>query len=240
MSRPSRDLLLFMARSLKDIGRPRDMMKFLRDAIGLNSRLLPDDRRLVGITVKQLVDPLRNSIKFVDCIIPHQVSKSARLHVLALIELRAALFRELSLLCYDLIGVFARQLRLGSKLIDDQVFYFTVEADLYRYICEFAQDADKWEPTNTANERYESAIELGREHLSPLNPILLNARMNFAVFTAEIMDHTQDAVNDLNNTLQQVEKAVADNQRISHEAGKIIKLIEKDIQIWQKRLGDEL
>jgi hypothetical protein len=222
------------------MGRPKDMMKFLRSAIGLNSRLLPDDRRLVGIAVKQLVDPLRNGIKFVDMITPHQISKGCRLNVLALIELRAALFKELSVLCYDLIGVFARQLRAGSKLIDDQVFYFTVEADLYRYICEFAAEADKWEPTNTANERYESAIDLAREHLSPLNPVLLNARLNFSVFTAEIMDRSHEAINESKNILEQVEKSLADNQHVSQEATKIIKLVEKNIEIWQKRLGESI
>jgi hypothetical protein len=151
---------------------------------------------LLGAIFKAIANPLRNNLQFIDSVAQHQRAKGCGPKAQALHDYRKKLFRELSIVCYEMIGLLSRQLIPRANMFDDQIYYLMLTADCYRYISENCDESDKWEPTNSANETYEQTVQVARDHLAPYNPVLLNAILNFTVFTYQILGRRDDAIRD--------------------------------------------
>jgi hypothetical protein len=229
---------LFMSRSAERAQRHRDALVFMRKSISFNSRLVPDDRDLLTVIIKNIFLSYRNTLTFLDSVIMHQMSKMCLQKADAARTYRAELFREMSILAFDAIGLFTRQLIPATPNRDDHVHYTTLTGDMYRYICEFVEEAQKWEPTNNANERYEQAIQIAQGHFSPYNVLLLRATVNFAVFTSEILDRREEAVALAKKTIDAAEEAAdSDVHIITRDEQRELDHLRRNVEMWEAQLA---
>jgi 14-3-3 protein epsilon len=139
-------------------------------------------------------------------------------------------------MCYDMIGLLSRQLIPSAKVFQDQIYYLTLTADCYRYVCESCDESEKWEPTNSANEKYEQTVQMAKDHLATCNPLLLNAVLNFTVFTSQILGRREDAIREAKTAIDDAEAAAReDRKELLPEAEHIIAMMKKNIEMWQKQ-----
>ncbi len=226
---------------MEKLGRWRDLIDFMKGAIGMNSRLNREERDLLAAAYKNGTTQLRNHIRFIDSVILHQRSKGCHARVDCLTEHRQKLLSELSTTCSDVISLTERRLFPSAQTIDDKIFYLSLQGDFYRYLCEFVDESVRWEPANSANECYEKALGLARDHLLPMNPILLNLTMNYAVFIDDILDRRVDAIEESKSALKQIRSAAKSNKNatVSPQAQSAIRRIKSNIDIWTKQTREE-
>jgi hypothetical protein len=177
----------------------------------------------------------RNDLAFLDTVIAHQMAKACLPRVEAVQAFRAVVFKEMSVTAFDAIGMLSRQLIPASRTIEEKVHYLTMQADMYRYVCEFIEEGQKWEPSNAANEKYEEAIQMARMNLAPQNALLLGAVMNFTVFTAQILGQKTEAIAEARKAVELAKEAeeYADYET-SREARVLLELMQKNIEMWEK------
>jgi hypothetical protein len=112
---------LFMSRSAERMHRHHDAFAFLRKVLSFNTQLLSEKRDLFKGVLKDIMLCCRDDITFLDTVIVHQMGKACLVKVEAVQTYRAQVFREMSTLAFESIGICARQLIPASHTIDAQV-----------------------------------------------------------------------------------------------------------------------
>ena len=237
MSVEQRGAVMALVRAAEQLERYDDMIKYVKDYIGMNAHLSPDDRAVFGAAYKQFVKPIRNHLAFLDLVLAHLNSKQDVRMGEAVKRYRDAVLEELNEACKDLIDVVGNRLMPNTQSVDDQIFYLALKGDFYRYMCEFADEKGQWDPSNNAMECYEKALEHARKHLMPVNPMVLNLVMNYCVFLAEILDRKDDAIAETKKLLKSIHETIEDNGKevVTDDAKEIIKKIRANVDIWMKQ-----
>ena len=143
--------------------------------------------------------------------------------------------KELKNFCYDMTRLIDKRLFPSARSFEDQILYLTLEGDLYRYYCELAPNHDQWEANNSANECYDKALGIARDHLMATNATRLNAVLNMTVFTAEILERRETAIEQSKETITSVDDCMRTEgiKELTAEAQNAIQLMKKNIVIWE-------
>lgn len=240
MTLAQREMAFFMARTLDQMGRYDGVINYIKKAAGINSKFETEDLKFVTAAVKRAATPLRNHIRFIDRVICHQKSKGATNIVERLTFYQIDLQKELKNFCYDIIRVIDRRLFPSSRSFDDQIIYLTLQGDLYRYYCEVAPEYDQWEARNGANECYDKAMTIARDHLLATNATRLNTILNMTVFMAQILEKRQEAIHESRNTIESVSDCMKTEgiKGLTAEAQSALDLMNKNIVIWENYKED--
>ena len=242
MTHAERSNLIFCARVAEKIERWKDMVKWMKDFVYLGSHLSPEDRAVFAAAYKSQVTSMRSHIQFLDSMMQYQQFKGNDNNVNALKVHRERVLQELKDVCDDAIDVINRRLFPSAQTFDDKVFYLSLEADFCRYFCEYSDAKDIWEHQNSAYEFYTKALTISKEHLMPVNPMVLNLIMNYTVFVDGVLNRKEEAIQEAADALKSVHKFIKRNGKdvVSEEAREIIGKIRANIDIWQKQKEEEV
>ena len=226
-----------LVRTAEQLERWTDMVMFMKQYVGMNAHLSPDDRVVFAATYKQRIRPIRNHLAFLDILIGHLNSKQKYGLADQVRHYRMGVLGELQSVCKDCADVVDNELFPATQSFDDQIFYLWLKGDVYRYVCEFTTDKDTWNPTKTALDCYERALDMARRHLMPVNPMVLNLVMNYCVFIEQIMGRKDDAIAETKKLLASIQETVEDNGKevVTDEAREIIKRIRANVDIWMSQ-----
>jgi len=126
------------------------MLDFIKESVNTDARMPPDDRPLLALARTMTATLLRNLLTFLDYVIRHQTTRGSVARVERLTGYRESVGIELKRFCNDVVSLLDRRLFEANTDVNDRVFY-GVKGDMLRYRCEFAEDAERWEPADAAN-----------------------------------------------------------------------------------------
>mmetsp|Transcript_39475 Transcript_39475/g.125978 ORF Transcript_39475/g.125978 Transcript_39475/m.125978 type:complete len:203 (+) Transcript_39475:2-610(+) len=95
---------------------------------------------------------------------------------------------ELRYMCADILDLIHSYLIPHAATPEARVRYHKLEADVYRYICEYASGDERAKSLEGARASYAAAAAIAEVHLSPSHPTRLDLARVVSVFYYEIVD----------------------------------------------------
>lgn len=235
MTLAQREMAFFMAKTCDSMRRYDGVVNYLKKAAGINSKFETEEVKFFASALKRAASPLRNHLIFIGRVLSHQRNKGAVNITQRLETYQMELQKELKNFCYDIGRIIDKRLFPSAKSFDDQILYLTLQGDLYRYYCEVAPNHEQWEANNSANECYDKAVAIARDHLMATNATRLNAILNMTVFMAEILERRKNAIEQLKETIDAVDECMSTEgiKELTPEAQNAIQLMKQNIVIWE-------
>lgn len=113
------------------------------------------------------------------------------------------------------------------------MFYWKMQGDYYRYLCEFSGEANKVATTNLARDAYEKATAIATKELNATHPVRLGLALNFSVFHYEILSHPEVACTIAKSAF---DDAISQLDSVDEEAYKdstlIMQLLRDNLTLW--------
>jgi 14-3-3 protein epsilon len=187
-------LLLFTARSLHQSKLDSRALTALKDAIDMYPRLSPKYQRLFQDIVHANVNPLRLLLRHCTETATRESRDRRSAVPLAAVELRRSVFAKLERLCQDVLAVLDQQLIPGNPDPEAKVLFMRLQADMYRYSCEYAADDRRELYRTRCKTLYAEAVKLAGAQLPAHSLSRLTLVMNRAIFIAEYCQEVGDAI----------------------------------------------
>ena len=190
--KPSRDDALFMARVFDEVGIHQDYrVNIMKIVIEYDPVLSYEEMHVFSVAYKNIVLPRLNSIRTINGIIESEQSQNRMDHVKKLSQCKETIFSELEKYCFELIDIVDTKLLPVAKDPKSRVFYYKLEADFYKYICESKSES---RIVNKCKTLYEDAYEIAKNEIPPNRPVFLELICNYSAFLYEIIGMKQNAI----------------------------------------------
>lgn len=236
MSSP-REQCLNVARVLKKTDRYKMMISSMREAIKFDPKLNAEERNLIARPYKALINERRESLRVISAAIEKENSDTSP-KVLKFRAFKGKVATELSNICNEFI------ILIESKLIPNvvdqfsKIFFLQLKADVYRYLCEFADITEIDDFIEKATDSYNQAINLCLENFPKNHPTSLRVHLNYSVFLFEIMKKKQEALSLLEAIFSDCSKEIQELQKLTEaqqsESRMLLQLICDNLALWQK------
>ena len=157
-----RDLAIYCAQILDQTDLPQEMVNLMKRVIELNPDLNAEERNLLSVAYKNLIQQPRKGIRSLNQIIMNeQENPEHQGRVQSLIEFKKKMFQELSSTCEEVEEIVDTKLLPSASSAEARVFYNKMKADYLRYVCEFIDDeSEKADVAGRTKAAYEAAIEI--------------------------------------------------------------------------------
>lgn len=127
------------------------------------------------------------------------------------------------------------QERYNTEDYNSKIFYSKLKADYLKYVLEVTDDEeDRAKIETECMNNYQIAYESCNE-LEPHSPLVLAVILNYSVFLYNIVDDTHLALEIAENGY--INAIIKLNGRQIDEVNHILKIMEKNIEIWKKELS---
>jgi len=228
---PRKDLV-FVARTAETAERYDDMTKFMRALVkGLENGqdLTVEERNLLSVAYKNVIGARRASWRTLN-VEEHKDIQHVQVY-------KKQVEAELEAICKDVLELLEGPLgNIGSAKDESRVFYLKMTGDYYRYLAEFIEDKGY---DHKAAERYEQALGLAQNKLSPTHPIRLGLALNYSVCQYEILKKPQEACklaksafDDAISKLDQLDEASYKDSTL------IMQLLRDNLTLWTSDQAD--
>lgn len=226
----SKEELLYLARIAEQGERYEEMIQFVKDLLKDQHEINHQERNLLSMCFKNAVSKRRSSLQIVD----HYEIKEEQRNVLSkrkvLENYRMQIGNELKKLCSDAIDTSASLLERIEDT-ETKVFLYKMQADFYRYMCEYEKGEARLDAINRAEETYKLAEEIS-EDLSAANAVRLGLLLNFSVFYYEIKNEKEEACAMARRATDQGIVDLENAGANSKEATMILQLFSDNLSIW--------
>lgn len=227
-----RQRLLFLTQILDSTNRHKDMIDLMKKVIDINPDLSTDERNLLSVTYKNLIDVNRNNLRTIDSVLENDISKHPKC-IEPIQKIHDELVLELETRCLDLIKLVDEKLLPACTNDNAKVFYIKLKADYYRYICEAKTTEQKDKYAELANQGYLDAIELAKKFIPNYNGVSLGIYLNYSVFLYETVSKKEEALELAKKTFAETEPLIEQNSEASYQEAKmILTLINENINLW--------
>jgi 14-3-3 protein epsilon len=125
----------------------------------------------------------------------------------------------------------------------EKVFYYKLQGDYWRYLCEFRQGNQLEQSSREAEDAYNRAWEAvqGPLGLVPADPTLLGLALNMSVFHYEILGNRQTGLTLCRNVYNHANSYLSNkNSNIDLDSNKIknandvLKLLRDNLDLWER------
>ncbi|EAY00162.1 14-3-3 protein [Trichomonas vaginalis G3] len=188
-----RKLLMFTAKSLYKAGICDQAMTSFKQAIDMDARLNKKQTTFFNDLVQTIVNPIRAATKQLRESEAFAQEKSESLATLIHNE-TVKQFEKLKFTCHDVLSIIDQQIIPGNTDTEVKVDMMRLQADLYRYITEFANDDEKSFFSNRAASVYEQAYKIASNKLPSHSTSRLALVLNRAILLANVLGHISEAV----------------------------------------------
>lgn len=151
-------------------------------------------------------------------------------HTKLITSYRKLFDKELSEICEDVCTLLDQHLLPAAKQGEDQVFFFKMKGDYYRY---WAEVSTQEQQRDSALEAYQKAMDAANRALPPTHPIRLGLVLNHSVFYYEIVKQPDKAI-DLSK--KAFDSAVTELESLDEESYKestlIMQLLRDNLTLW--------
>ena len=140
---------------------------------------------------------------------------------------------ELTQICDEILELLRTEcLTAGGLDPEEEVFYYKMRGDYFRYKAEYATGQGKVDTQDEAKGAYKKAMEAAKA-LQTTSPIRLGLALNFSVFHYEILQKSEEACNLAKKAF---DDAVGDLEGLDEEQYKdatlIMQLLRDNLTLW--------
>jgi len=200
---------IFLARIAEQVLMYDDMVDYLEQVIRVKSDTMSSsERNLIQTAFKNLIREKRNAMRKV---LKMELNPKFYEYSLPLSKYRILLKDMLQSDCTRIIKLITKEVLPRHLDAPAQCFFNKLAADFFRYIAEFAEDADHELAVTEAVTYYEKAVK--NKEVGGGSPVKLGAVLNYSVFCFEMLkdhkkavdvsldglDHGLEEINDLSN-----------------------------------------
>lgn len=190
--------LIEMAQVAEAAERYEDMSQFVSKAFAKRREqarhltINDKERGLFSVAYKTIISAKRNSLRLLISISNKSSTVATTDLSEEVSELRSTIEKELRAVCMEAISICDQVLENPELLSDHVVYYLKMKGDYFRYLAEFASDAEREEITEKAEQSYQEAVDQATvTNVGVASPIFLGLILNFSVFYYEIMGNTK-------------------------------------------------
>jgi hypothetical protein len=217
--------------------RYEDMCFFVRKLVEKRSAagkvLESDERNLVSVAYKNVVGSKRGAWRTLGP--EEEDSSDADL----LSRYRKVVEKELDDVCREILTLLDDHLipLVKGKGDEDEVFFYKMAGDYYRYLCEIDQSEANVE---AARKNYQSAWEIASEKLTTVHPTRLGLALNFSVCYYEILKDSKKACKMAKEAFDDAIDKLDDIEDASYkDATLIMQLLRDNLTLWTSEEPDE-
>ncbi|MBA0739639.1 hypothetical protein Gogos_012892, partial [Gossypium gossypioides] len=123
-----------------------EMVKFMEtvvSAIPSSDELSVEERNLLSIAYKNVIDARRASWRIISSIERKEEGRGNADHVSVIREYRAKIKAKLSEICTEILKLLDEELVPATKTGDSKVFYLKMKGDYHRYLAKFKTGGDR-------------------------------------------------------------------------------------------------
>ena len=201
-----------------------------------------EERNLLSVAYKNVVGARRSSWRVISSIEQKSASDANDKHQSLRRTYREKIERELENVCRDVLNLLDIHLipRCDQLQFDSKVFYLKMKGDYYRYLAEVAMGEKRESVVASSEKAYKDAYEIGKEKMTPTQPIRLGLALNFSVFYYEIQNAPEQACQLAKTAF---DEAIAELDTLNEETYKdstlIMQLLRDNLTLWTSDQQDE-
>eukprot|EP01053_Blabericola_migrator_P008073 Blabericola_migrator_1__8072@NODE_414_length_8710_cov_194_115238_g326_i0_p3_GENE_NODE_414_length_8710_cov_194_115238_g326_i0NODE_414_length_8710_cov_194_115238_g326_i0_p3_ORF_typecomplete_len256_score55_231433/PF00244_20/1_6e96TINF2_N/PF14973_6/0_0093Phage_min_cap2/PF06152_11/0_046eIF3_N/PF09440_10/1DUF4451/PF14616_6/6e02DUF4451/PF14616_6/0_49RYDR_ITPR/PF01365_21/0_96RYDR_ITPR/PF01365_21/1_6e03_NODE_414_length_8710_cov_194_115238_g326_i03661133 len=235
MSVPSeRDITVYKAKLAEQAERYDEMADFMKQLVSdVDQPLSVEERNLLSVAFKNAVGARRAALRIINSLESKQKQRNQTEYIQITRDYQKKVTEELSQICQDIIKLLEDNLLKKGSETEAQVFYYKMQGDYFRYLCEFCQDNTKNEWIKKANDAYGEATKLAQGHLQATHPVRLGLALNYSVFHYEILAQPDNACkiakNAFDDAISQLESVDEDSYR---DSTLIMQLLRDNLTLW--------
>ena len=234
---------LYMAMLSEQCHRYDEMVNYLEEMIKTRDKdISTDERNLLSVAYKNLLLPLRLSLRTVMAYETKEKKKEVSSFLPYIREYREKIENEITKNCQNVITIVENDLLKKASETESKVFYIKMKADYNRFICEYAVGDLKEKVLKDALTCYQEADNLAKE-LPVLNITSLGLSLNYCVFYYEAMNDTKFAIKIADNAYEKVSKEfnnIDENAEENKNVIAIIRLIKENLDMWKSEVEEAL
>lgn len=223
---------LLLARCAEEAQRYEEMAYHMSQ-VAENGDLTYDERRLLGSAYQQAVSSRREAWRRIVAVEKSESESDNEQKKFLMEELRMKVEKELQDICAELLQLLQKVLLPKSPAGEAGAFFLKLQGDFNRYIAEFTEGADKRRALDSAKEAYLKGTDVTRDYLLVTHPTRLAIALNFAIFTAAVLEDKDRA---LTIATEAYDAAIAELDNISEEAYAActltLRLLKDHIEEW--------
>lgn len=228
----TRDENIFMARLAEQAERYEDMRIYMDAVAAMESELNADERALFSSAYKNSVGARRQAWRAINTLAEREREKGPA--VMALLDnFRTLVEKELTERCKQIVVILDDNLSPKATNADAKVFYKKLKGDYYRYLAEFADNANHAKLASEANDAYKAASETATSDLTPTNPVRLGLALNYSVFYYEVFSAPEKACMlakaAFDDAMAQMDALSEDEYK---DSAQIMQLLRDNLTLW--------
>ena len=231
----NKDDLLYKVYLSEQSERFEDMVSAMKAVIKIAANLTHFERNLFSMANKNVIQPLRRSLRIVISILQKQSTDSSVTDInnRLTLELKWKIQRQIRGICREVLQILDKQLIPKASTAESKVFYYKMKGDYYRYLAETETDFSRKVDSVNSLLAYNYATDIANRELSPTHPNRLGLCLNFSVFIYEILNCRKRAVsiaeNGFNNAINDLNNLSEENY---DDAFVILYLLKENILYW--------
>jgi 14-3-3 protein epsilon len=238
-----KEVQVFKAKLAEQAERYDEMVSAMKAVAAFGDELSVEERNLLSVAYKNVIGARRASWRIISSIELKEEAKKEHnnpTHIKLVKEYREKIEKELTDICNDILDVLEKFCLPNAKTEESKVFFHKMQADYFRYLCEFQVQHLREASSSKALGAYEAAQKISTESLPPTNPIRLGLALNFSVFYYEILGNPGKACVIAKTAF---DDAIAELDMLSEESYKdstlIMQLLRDNLTLWTSDQQDQ-
>jgi 14-3-3 protein epsilon len=223
--------MIYMVRLAQELGRPQDMIPLAKQVLQLSRHLDMQQRVILSQAYHESVNRLRQSLSVLQSVADTADTPEK---VQALESYVAKLRHELRSICLEIIQTTQEKLLPLATSRTDEIFYYKMQGDYWRYDAEFEVGEQRDHAVINAQSCYETAMAMAEQDLDVTNPIRLGLILNYCVFLVEVKGDIEQGKAIAGAILESAEAKVAEWNTQWQDADICLKLLRDNCDLWRE------
>ena len=235
----NREEYIYLSKLYEKAERYPDMLKSINKMIELNPILNKEECDILSTGYKNMITDKRNSWRILNSMERREKKKKTQI-VQHIREIKSHIENEIREICNDLQLLTDKYLLPNVNDHENEVYFYKLKADYYRYICEFAEGKEKDENIKKAEEFYKKAYTNSTKNLPVNNCTRVGLALNYAIFLYEIKGEKKDAFEIAKKAFDESMKFVDDLEKPKcRDTLFIIQLLKENLIFWSSEMNEE-
>ena len=228
--------LMELAGMAEQAERYQDMAECMKAVVQMGGGLSLEERNLFSVAYKNLAGARRSEWRTLSAIEQKVDGFSGQLAR----QYRERVATELKAVSSEVLELLQQQLEPHATQAEARLFYAKMIGDYYRYLAEITTGCDQLRRYSDASKAaYDRAMAVSRTGLPSTHPIRLGLALSFAVFSYEILNDHERAVQIARATF---DEAISDLDSLSEDHYKdstlILQLLRDNLTQWTANSTD--
>ena len=235
----NREEYIYLSKLYEKAERYPDMLKSINKMIELNPILNKEECDILSTGYKNMITDKRNSWRILNSMERREKKKKTQI-VQHIREIKSHIENEIREICNELQLLIDKYLLPNVNDHENEVYFFKLKADYYRYICEFAEEDEFKENLSKAEEFYKKAYDISEKKLPVINCNRVSLALNYAIFLYEVKKDKKGGFDLAQNTFKENMKFYNDLEQPKYrDTLLIIQLLKENIIFWNSEMGEE-